>query len=179
MNAAELLDQLNNLDEHEHVEAKRGEDAAGHSILETICAFANEPSLGGGHILVGAVKDETALFPVYNVTGIRNIDKVTRDVASQVRSVFNRPIQIDIHAETLEGKRVLVVFVPEAQPQEKPLFFKSQGLPRGAFRRVGSTDQRCTEESDFAGMMLRERPPARARGRGRPCRPRCSSSRAR
>ena len=146
MDAAELLDQLNNLDEHEHVEAKRGEDAAGHSILETICAFANEPSLGGGHILVGAVKDETALFPVYNVTGIRNIDKVTRDVASQVRSVFNRPIQIDIHAETLEGKRVLVVFVPEAQPQEKPLFFKSQGLPRGAFRRVGSTDQRCTED---------------------------------
>ena len=36
--------------------------------------------------------------------------------------------------------------VPEAQPQDKPVFFKSQGLPRGAFRRIGSTDQRCTED---------------------------------
>lgn len=146
MNAADLLEQLNALDEHEQLEAKRGEDAAGHSILETICAFANEPSLGGGYILVGAVKDETALFPVYDVTGIRNPDKVTRDLASGVRSVFNRHVQVDIHAETLEGKRVLVVFVPEAQPQDKPIFFKSQGLPRGAFRRVGNTDQHCTED---------------------------------
>ena len=86
MNAAELLEQLNTLDEHERVEAKRGEDEAGHSLLETVCAFANEPGLGGGHILVGVERDESALFPVYTVTGIRNLDKVTRDIATQVRS---------------------------------------------------------------------------------------------
>ena len=146
MNAAELLEQLNTLDEHERVEAKRGEDAAGHSLLETVCALANEPGLGGGHILVGVERDESALFPVYSVTGIRNLDKVTRDIASQVRSVFNRPVNVDIKPDTLDGKRVLVVFVPEAQAQEKPVFFQRKNLPSGAFRRVGSTDQRCTED---------------------------------
>jgi len=146
MNASDLLEQLNTLDEHERVEAKRAEDAAGHSVLETVCAFANEPGLGGGHILLGVTRDEAALFPVYDVTGVRALDRVSRDIASQVRSVFNRPVQVEIYPDTLRGQRVLVVHVPEAQPQEKPIFFKRQGLPGGAFRRIGSTDQRCTED---------------------------------
>ncbi|WP_234264210.1 AlbA family DNA-binding domain-containing protein [Hydrogenophaga sp. NFH-34] len=48
MNARELLDNLNLLDESERIEAKRALDA-GKSVLETICAFANEPGLGGGY----------------------------------------------------------------------------------------------------------------------------------
>jgi hypothetical protein len=38
-------------------------------------------------------------------------------------------------ALTIHGKAVLVVHVPEAQPQDKPIFFKAQGLPKGALRR--------------------------------------------
>jgi len=144
--AADLLEQLNTLDEHERVEAKRGEESAGHSILETICAFANEPSLEGGQILIGVEREESTLFPVYRAVGVRNLDQVTRDIATQARNAFNRPVNVDIHPDTLEGERVLVVSVPEALPHEKPLFFKSQGLPRGAFRRIGSVDQRCTED---------------------------------
>lgn len=45
MNAAQLLENLNLLDEHEKIEAKRASEA-GKSILETICALANEPDLG-------------------------------------------------------------------------------------------------------------------------------------
>ena len=48
--------------------------------------------------------------------------------------------------ESIEGKRVIVVEVPELDFKNKPLFFKTEGLPRGAWRRIGSTDQRCTEE---------------------------------
>jgi len=44
--ANELLDSLNQLDEQERVEAKRSQDL-GRSILETVCALANEPGLGG------------------------------------------------------------------------------------------------------------------------------------
>ncbi|MCK6680811.1 MAG: putative DNA binding domain-containing protein [Thermoanaerobaculia bacterium] len=146
MNAQELLEELNSLDEHERVEAKRSEDAAGHSLLETVCAFANEPRLGGGHILAGVTRDDSSLFPFYVPTGLRDLDKAQRDIASQVRTVFNKPVNVELQPETLEGKRVLVVFVPEAPQQEKPIFFKSQGLPRGAFRRIGSVDQRCTDD---------------------------------
>ena len=44
----------------------------------------------------------------------------------------------EISSQTLDGKTVLVVHVPEAQPQDKPVFFRAQGLPRGAFRRISA-----------------------------------------
>lgn len=145
MTAVELLESLNLLDEHERIEAKRASDA-GKSILETICAFANEPGLGGGWIALGVVREELALFPSYEVEGIDQPDKLSADIASQCSDMFNAPLRVDISTENVQGKNVIVVFVPEAQPQDKPLFFKGQGLPKGAFRRIGSTDQRCTDD---------------------------------
>ena len=62
MTALDLLESLNLLDENEHIEAKRASEV-GKSILETICAFANEPGLGGGWLLLGVVREEQALFP--------------------------------------------------------------------------------------------------------------------
>lgn len=52
MNAQELLERLNLLDENERIEAKQAREI-GKSVLETVCAFANEPGLGGGWILLG------------------------------------------------------------------------------------------------------------------------------
>lgn len=62
MNAAELIQQLNLTDELNWVEAKKG-SAIDRSILETVCAFSNEPGMGGGHILLGVVMDSESLFP--------------------------------------------------------------------------------------------------------------------
>jgi len=145
MNAQELLENLNLLDENERIEAKRAQEA-GKSLLETVCAFANEPHLGGGWLLLGVTPDEQALFPGYAVEGVPQPDKLSADLASQCATVFNMPLRVDIRTETLAGEPVVVVFVPEAAPQDKPIFFKATGLPKGAFRRIGSTDQRCTED---------------------------------
>ena len=145
MNASELLESLNLLDENERIEAKRAQEA-GKSVLETICAFANEPGLGGGWLLLGVVSDEQALLPSYSVEGIAHPDQLSADLASQCATAFNAPFRVDIRTEMLQGKPVIVVAVPEAAPQDKPLYLKSTGLPRGAFRRIGSTDQRCTED---------------------------------
>lgn len=145
MNAQELLESLTLLDENERIEAKRAQDV-GKSLLETICAFANEPGMDGGWLLLGVAPDEQALFPGYAVEGVTDPDKLSADIASQCASVFNMPLRVDIRTESLEGKPVIVVSVPEAAPQAKPIYFKSSGLPRGAFRRIGSTDQRCTED---------------------------------
>src|SRR5690606_544360 len=40
--------------------------------------------------------------------------------------------------------------------QDKPIYFKAQGLPRGAFRRIGSTDQHCNEEDLIALYQSRQ-----------------------
>ncbi|MER2623190.1 MAG: ATP-binding protein [Accumulibacter sp.] len=149
MTAQELLERLNLLDENERIEAKRA-DEIGKSLLETVCAFANEPGLGGGWLLLGVTREELALFPAYEIQGLEHPDKISADLASQAASMFNRPLRLNIQAEVLDGKAVIAVFVPEAAPQDKPLYLKAQGLPRGAFRRIGSTDQHCSEDDLIA-----------------------------
>ncbi len=69
MTALELIQNLNLLDEHERIETKRA-SAAGKSVLETICAFANEPGLGGGWIVLGVAREELALFPAYGTGSV-------------------------------------------------------------------------------------------------------------
>ena len=145
MNAHDLWEKLSLLDENERIEAKRAQEA-GKSLLETICAFANEPGLGGGWLLLGVAPDEQALFAGYAVEGVPQPDKLSADLASQCATMFNVPLRVDIRTEALEGKPVVVVHVPESPAQDKPVYFKATGLPKGAFRRIGSTDQRCTED---------------------------------
>jgi len=145
MTALDLLQSLNLLDETERIEAKRASEA-GKSLLETVCAFANEPGLGGGWLLLGVAREEQALFPSYQVEGVPQPDKLCADLATQCRDTFNQPVRIELRTEQVNGLAVVVAFVPEAQPQDKPIFFKAQGLPKGALRRVGSVDQHCTED---------------------------------
>jgi len=155
MTAQELLERLQLLDETERIEAKAGSDI-GKSVLETLCAFANEPGMGGGWLLLGVVREEMALFPGYVVEGVEHAERVGADLATQAAGMFNQPLRLDIRTEVLDGKVVLVVFVPEAAPQDKPIYFKAQGLPRGALRRIGSTDQRCTEDDLIALYQARQ-----------------------
>lgn len=69
----ELWGKLTTGDESVNIEAKRSEEL-GSSLLETICAFANEPNRGGGYLLLGVGIIENALFPEYRyeVVGVRN-----------------------------------------------------------------------------------------------------------
>jgi len=141
----ELLQQLNELDEHTRIEAKTANELS-KSVLETVCAFANEPSLGGGWIILGAKLDEGALFRQYSSVGIPDPDKISRDLATQCAITFNRPIRVQIESGLVNGKVLLSVFVPEAAPSEKPIYFQNRPLPAGAFRRIGSADVHCTED---------------------------------
>jgi ATP-dependent DNA helicase RecG len=49
----------------------------------------------------------------------------------------------------------LLPLFPEAQPSEKPVYLLKRGLPKGAFRRIGSTDQKCTDEDIALFYQLR------------------------
>lgn len=145
--ASELFKELNSTDESVWIEAKRASDV-GKSILETVCAFANEPDLGGGYLLLGAVRkgfDEQG-FPIYEPENIANPDKVQSDIANQCASAFNIRLRPQIKKDSIEGKTVIVVKVDEASAAQKPVFFEKRGLPQGAYRRIGPTDQKCTEE---------------------------------
>ncbi len=143
-----LLERLRSADECHDIEAKRA-SSVDTSLLETICSFANEPGMGGGYLLLGVIRDENQPFPDYRVVGVPDPDKIQSDLASQCADRFNIALRPRIWAVVLEGRTALLVEVPEAQPSEKPVYFKAKGLPRGAFRRIGGSDQTCTEDDVF------------------------------
>ena len=143
----DLLRELNELDEHPKLEAKLcASGEVGDSFFETVCAFANEPELGGGQIVLGVTKSHEDLFGGYEVQGVGNPDKILQDIASGCATRFNLPLRPRVQSENHQGHVVVVVQIDELPPSQKPLYFQKQGLPRGAWRRIGSTDQRCTDE---------------------------------
>ena len=141
----ELFAKLGQGDESVEIEAKASREI-GDSLLETICAMSNEPGRGGGYLLLGVSRREGSLFPDYHITGVPNPDKVQADLASRCASAFNVVIRPQISREIHQNGVVLVAFISEAQPHEKPVYIVSKGLPRGAFRRIGSTDVVCTDD---------------------------------
>ena len=144
--AQELLDELNASDESPRIEAKRAREI-GKSLLETVIAFANEPGMDGGHLLLGvdwSINDKGDT--VYRPEGVPDPDKLQQDLASQCASMLSFPLRPEISVERIDGKTLVVVYVAEVDSGHKPVYLKATGLPRGAFRRIGSTDQRCTDE---------------------------------
>ena len=146
--AAELIQQLNHTDECNWIEAKRG-SAIDRSILESVCAFSNEPGLGGGYILLGVEQEALSLFPTYYASGVEQSDKIQLDLSTQCASMFNQPIRPTIQVESVNGKNVIVAYVPELPDGQKPAYFRNENLPQGAYRRIGSSDQRCTDDDLF------------------------------
>jgi ATP-dependent DNA helicase RecG len=51
-----------------------------------------------------------------------------------------------VSIEHVDGKTVIVVYIPESPAHQKPVFIKSKGADKGSFRRIGPTDQLCTED---------------------------------
>ena len=49
----------------------------------------------------------------------------------------------------------LSAHISEAAAAEKPIYLRSRGLPRGAFRRIGASDIVCTEDDLYALFHLR------------------------
>jgi ATP-dependent DNA helicase RecG len=140
--------RLNDADETVEIEAKSSQQI-GPSLQETISAFSNEPDRGGGYLLLGVRKLEDSLFgdKQYEIVGLPNPDKTQSDLATLCRGVFNVVVRPSMSVTTTKSwKSVVMAFIPEAQPHEKPVYITARGLPKGAFRRIGSTDQHCTDD---------------------------------
>ena len=142
---AELLERLQLLDEHDRIEAKRG-SSCGDSMMETVCAFANEPGLNGGFLLLGVEAAEQEVSGQrYRICGVSDPDKLLNDISSNCRTQFNQPVRIHTTTEEVEGKVVVAVQVDEALPADKPIFFTRKPLPKSAWRRGPNGDYQCNE----------------------------------
>ena len=148
--AKELFDELNSWDENRRIEAKSA-SAVGKSMMETVCAFANEPGLRGDYLLLGAKRIGMTEDgkPVYEPENIENTDKIQSDFVAMCNSMFNVRIRPIINVEEYLGKTVIVVKIEELPESQKPAYFAKRGLPEGAFRRIGPSDEKCSEEDMY------------------------------
>jgi len=142
----ELWELLTVQDESQLIEAKYGSEV-GKSCWETISAFANEPGMGGGYLLLGIQSPSNSPSGEYEIAGVDDPDKIQGDLTAICNNPdsFNHPIRPNIKLETKDGKTIVIAHIPEASPIEKPIYSKSRGLPQGARRRIGSSDIRCTD----------------------------------
>lgn len=144
----ELLEQLRQLDECPRIEAKRGSEI-GSSVMQTVCAFANEPGLGGGYLLLGVDEpdeDHDTFYPC----GVSDADKLLNDLQANCRDQFEQAIAVQADIAMLEGHKVIRVFVPELDPAAKPCTFKGRFDSKnkrktGVWRRGLNSDYECTQ----------------------------------
>lgn len=73
-----LLAELRALDEHPRIEAKRASHV-GSSLMQTVCAFANEPGLGGGYLLLG-VREPDAQHAEFWPEGVADVDTLLNEI---------------------------------------------------------------------------------------------------
>jgi len=145
LNLQQLLERLQSCDECQRIEAKESKATLGSSVIETISAFSNEPDLGGGYLILGLKKHlENTLGSRYNIVGVDDPDKIQGELASVCRGVFNKQVRPKLSVESIDNKVLVIAFIPESHCREKPIFIKKYGEEKGTYRRIGSSDQRCT-----------------------------------
>ena len=148
----ELIDLITRLQaglgEMQLVEAKRARREIPSDTLETLSSFSNTSD--GGAILLGV--DEEAGFAV---TGVEDVERVSSRIAQACRDEIEPPLRPVITSEEVDGKRIVVVEVPELTTAQKPAYIKSRGIANGAFLRVGGTNRKLT--SYEAAVLLANR----------------------
>lgn len=147
--AESLLEQLRQLDECQRIEAKRGSDIGG-SVMQSVCAFANEPGLGGGYLLLG-ISEPDEQHEQFYVSGVSNTDQLLGALQANCREQFEQIIPIETQAVSVEGQTVIVVFVPELDPVAKPCTFKGRFDSKNK-RKTGVWRRGLNGDVDNAGL---------------------------
>lgn len=146
-----MLD-LNNLEkykENNRIEAKEAVGGLPHSIWETYSAFAN--TLGGIILLGVAEAEDKSLYPVDLDVPEKLITEFWDIVNNREYVSANILSDEDVQIRRADGKRVVVIKVPQAADCEKPVYI-GKDVFHGTYVRCGEGDYRCTPEQvrDFA-----------------------------
>ena len=133
-----------------HIEAKKASGGVGDSIMQTVCAFANEPNIGHGYLLLG-VSEPNDEHDNFWISGVSDTDNVLNQLQGNCRNQFNRMVQIDAGVLTIEGKDLILVKVFELDAVSKPCGFisarnKKNFSKTGVWRRGLNNDYEASIE---------------------------------
>jgi ATP-dependent DNA helicase RecG len=154
-------DELESLREGWVFEAKlaAGRDGRGAlplSMWETYSAFANTD---GGIVALGVKEHRDGKL---EIAGIEDIEKVERDLWTTLQNPAKVSVNLltnkDVRRETIDGKTILLIDVPRASRDQRPVYLDGS-LEQGAYIRVNDGDHRMGRE--VARRMLADAQPNR------------------
>ena len=128
------------------LECKKAKTELPKSVWESYSAFANTI---GGYILLGIDENrkETDVAKRFTIIGVDNIPKLISDLWNTINSnKVNRNILLDsdVEVNTIDGKSIICIHVPQADWRMKPVFLNENPY-KGSFKRNHEGDYHCTE----------------------------------
>lgn len=106
-------------------------------IWRSISAFANRR--GGGLLVFGVNQTLNA------ITGCTNLDQMQTKLTQYFNDKMSFVLRPEYHVIESEGETILAVEIPECPKDYMPCYFKSVGLPNGAYIREGNTSRKITD----------------------------------
>lgn len=145
----DIWTELERYRENGHVEAKEALGGLPESLWESYSAFANA---SGGVILLGVGEKDDKSFRVLELPDpqwlLEDFWAILRN-PEYVSVNLLKPEDVQVMQE--EGKCIIAIFVPQAAPEQKPVYIANDPW-RHTYRRVGEADRRCSRE-EVAEML--------------------------
>jgi len=133
------------------VDVKAATGGTPRRLFEPLSAFSN--TTGGGVILFGI--DERSGF---DLVGVGNPHKLQEDISNIASSEMEPPLRPDMTVGNIEGRIIVAAEVGEIQPQQKPCFYRTAGIQKGSYLRVGNTNRRMSDYEIFGYLSGRSQP---------------------
>jgi predicted HTH transcriptional regulator len=146
------MENLENYRENNRIEAKEALGGLPESIWETYSAFANAE---GGIILLGVEElPDKSLHALNILDPLWLLEDFFTVLTDPTRVSANILTPEDTRIHTVEGKTIISITVPAANPSQRPVYIGDDPY-RGSYRRCGEGDFRIPKEEVDA--MLAER----------------------
>ena len=143
------IDDIDLLGESEELECKKAAGADGngqlpHDFWGTYSAMANTY---GGYVLLG-VEEKKKSFTAYGIKNLNKVRKELIDVANNKNKVnLNLLSNRHIQEITIDGKKILQVYIPRASRQQRPIFLNGNPFGGNAYQRLHEADQKLSDDS--------------------------------
>jgi len=137
--------------ELDNVEVKKARLGTPRRLHEPLSAFANRT--GGGLILFGVDEEKD-----FALTGVGDVQKLQEEITNTAAHEMEPPLRPRFTVDEIDGRAVVAVEIDEVSSSKKPCFYKSSGLPKGAWVRVGNTNRQMTEYEVFGYLSSQGQP---------------------
>jgi len=112
------------------------------TVRKTLSAFGN---CEGGFIVFGVAEEENKEREL-RIVGLTELNTIQEQMSQLSAEEMSSVLRLSYFQLDYDDLTILAVYVPPCLNNEKPYYYKSAGLPLGAYIRDGNTDRVMTKD---------------------------------